>query len=92
MFSPMLLVHFINIPFFFYCKPHGYRCQTTIKRSKKVVSFLLLFSYKLDIMNVPFYMFLAYPNRRDISGLIMRFSHIILIFAVLKNGKIRVEN
>lgn len=62
------------------------------KRSKKVVSFLLLFSYKLDIMNVPFYMFLAYPNRRDISGLIMRFSHIILIFAVLKNGKIRVEN
>ena len=28
----------------------------------KVVSFLLLFSYKLDIMNVPFYMFLAYPN------------------------------
>ena len=43
-------------------------------------------------MNVPFYMFLAYPNRRDISGLIMRFLHIILIFAVLKNGKIRVEN
>lgn len=64
----------------------------TQKRSKKVVSFLLLFSYKLDIMNVPFYMFLAYPNRRDISGLILRFSHIILILDVLKNGKTRVEN
>ena len=52
----------------------------------------VLFSYKLDIMNVPFYMFLAYPNRRDISGLILRFSHIILILDVLKNGKTRVEN